>query len=333
MQITKCTHGELPALMNFIDKYWRKDHVLASEKTVMDWYYRTDDGYNFILAQHEGEILAVLGYIDTDRFYTQTPKKSELWLALWSVSENAGVPGLGLRLILALKKLFPQRTVSVLGLSEDASKIYKLLGYQVKALDQLFIHNQQINNYKLLHGSLPEYYCKPFGGKVFTLNDIEQLKIDAKQIVDCRHRGMEYFIHRYWSNPFTDYKLFRIEVENQIGYAIGRVVTAKGASALRIVDCYGQLQLLGQALSWFEQYIQHQHLEYMDIYLSSDKNITLQEYGFINRADCDANLVVPNYFDPFVFKNVDLQAAMEDGNNAPVFKADGDQERPNRISL
>jgi hypothetical protein len=330
MQITECTHNELPALMGFIDRHWRKGHILASEQAVLDWYYRTDKGYNFILAQRDGEIFAVLGYIDTDRFYTQKPTQSELWLALWSVRDDSGIPGLGLRLISTLKKLFPQRPVSVLGLSETASKIYKLLGYEVKTLDQLFIYNQHIDSYKLLQGSLPDYHCKPFSGEISIIDDVETLNTDACQILDCRQRGAEYFIQRYLRNPFMNYQLFRIRVEKKIGYAIGRVVTAEGARALRLVDFYGELQLLGQALSWFELHIQDAHIEYMDIYLSSAQTATLQEYGFLNRSNCGADLVVPNYFDPFVAENSYLQCAMEIGGGT-VFKADGDQERPNRL--
>ncbi len=314
--------------MAFIDRHWRQGHILARERAVLDWYYGTPQGCNFLLARRDGEIFAVLGYIDADRFYyPQPPEQSELWLALWKVRDATGVPGLGLRLILELKKRYPQRPIAVLGLSEAASRIYSLLRYQVKTLDQLFIHNRHLNSYRLLRGCLPVYRCQPFGGEVRLVEDVEQLRDDAQQIRDCRQRGVEYFIHRYLCNPFNRYQLFRIELDGQLGYAIGRVMSAEGGSALRLVDIYGQLPLLGQALAWFEQHLQRQGLEYMDLYLYSDQNTLLQEYGFINRA---ADVIVPNYFEPFVAQNVGLQCAMENGFIGPVFKADGDQERPNR---
>lgn len=331
MQITECTREDLPALMDFIDQHWRKDHILAREQAVLDWYYGTERGCNFLLARKDGEIFAVLGYIDADRFYPQPPEHSELWLALWKVRDDAGVPGLGLRLILALKKRYPQRPISVLGLSEAASKIYSLLRYQVKTLDQLFIHNQHLDTYRLLHGCLSAYSCQPFDGEVSLVDSVEQLRAEAVRVCDSRQRGVEYFIHRYLRNPFNDYQLFRIEQGDQLCYAIGRVMSANGGSALRLVDLYGQLPMLGQALAWFEQHLQHQGLEYMDFYLCSEQSEQLQACGFINRADCADDVVVPNYFEPYVAQNVDLQCATENGFTGPVFKADGDQERPNRL--
>lgn len=330
MQITECTNEDLPALRAFIDQHWRKDHILAREQAVLDWYYGTGQGANFLLAKRDGEIFAVLGYIDADRFYPQPPAQSELWLALWKVRDDAAVPGLGLRLILELKKRYPQRPIAVLGLSKAASKIYKLLRYQVKTLDQLFIHNRQLNS-GLLRGCLPIYCCQTFLGDVRLVDDVAQLRVDAGQISDCRQRGVDYFIHRYLRNPFNRYQLFRIELDGALCYAIGRVMSANGGSALRLVDIYGQLPLLGQALGWFEQHLQRQGLEYMDLYLCSEQSAQLQASGFINRADCAGDVIVPNYFEPFVAQNVDLECAMENGFTGPVFKADGDQERPNQL--
>jgi|TARA_A100001518_G_C1226862_1_gene77645 hypothetical protein len=332
MQIVECNGDELPALMRFIDQHWRKGHILSREKKVLDWYYGTNQGANFLLAKKDGDIIGVLGYIDTDRFYQSTPEHSEIWLALWKVREDVRAPGLGLRLILELKKRYPQRSIAVLGLSEAASKIYSLLRYQVKTLDQLFIYNRYLNSYQLLRGCLPLYSCLPFSGSVkLTDGDEQQLHADAKNIKDSRGRGVEYFINRYVNNPFICYKLFRIECDDEISYVIGRIMNANGANALRLVDVYGSLLLLGQSLAWFEDYLLRQEIEYMDFYVYSELSEQLQKSGFINRNACLSDVVVPNYFEPYVSENIDLQCAMEYGFKGPVFKADGDQERPNKV--
>lgn len=334
MKICKCTTSDIPDLMNFIDQYWRKDHVLAREEAVLKWYYANPDGCNFLLAKRDGEIFAVLGFIDSDRFYNSVNEieSSELWLALWKVREDVAVPGLGLRLILELKKLYPERSISVLGLSEEASKIYSLLRYEVKTLDQLFIYNRKLNDSKLLSGNLPEYNFLTFSGTVSSINNPNKLREDLTLIRDSRRRGPEYFINRYLENPFNEYQAYRIHYKSQCGYAIGRVVTANGGSALRLVDFYGDLALLGASLCCFVEHIEMQGIEFMDLYICGDESHKLQKSGFINRADCDKEIVVPNYFEPFVAKNIDLQCAMEKGFSGPVFKADGDQERPNRVN-
>ena len=332
MEISECTVADIPALMVFIGEHWRQDHILARERRVLDWYYGCPQGCNFLLARRDGEIFAVLGFIDVDHLNAKRSVNSELWLALWKVRDDAGVPALGLRLIMELKKRYPQRPIAVLGLSEAARKIYRLLGYEVKTLDQLFIHNRNLHKHRLLRGTLPDYRCPPFAGSVEPVSHKERLFADANQIEDCRGRSASYFIHRYLDNPFSNYQLYRIFLEGQIAYAVGRVMSANGGRTLRLVDLYGQLPLLGAALVWFERYLQQQELEFMDLYLYSEQNSLLQECGFINRAGCADDVVVPNYFQPFVALNIDLQCAMENGFTGPVFKADGDQERPNWVN-
>jgi len=332
MKITNCIASDVPQLMSFIDQYWRNNHILSQERSVLDWYYGTEEGCNFLLAKRDGVIFAVLGYIDSDRFYPEPPQISELWLALWKVRDDAKSPGLGLRMILELKKRFSQRSISVLGLSETAGKIYSLLRYQVQTLDQLFIYNQHLESYQLMQGQPPAFVSSPFSGQIDEITNPSQLLTDASKVNDCRGRGASYFISRYIQNPFNDYRLFRIKNNESVSYAIGRVMNFKEAAALRVVDVYGQPVMVGEALTWFEQYLQNKNLEYLDLYYFGKDSNKLQEYGFINRKDCEHGVIIPNYFEPFVAQNVDLKCATETGFIGPIFKADGDQERPNQVS-
>lgn len=332
MLIRECKCDDLPKLMAYIDHHWKKNHILAQSKTVLDWYYGVMQGYNFLIAIKNDEIFGILGYIDSNRFYSSSEFSSELWLALWSVRDDSGVPGLGLRLILELKKRYPKRSVAVLGLSEEASKIYKLLRYKVKKLDHFFVYNTRIDHYQLLQGALPSYQYAPFLGRVCLIQEEGSLHLDTHYIDDSRHRGPDYFINRYLRNPFHTYQLFRIQLGSKVGYAVARVMRFQGSAALRLVDFYGCLSLLGKALSWFVTHLHEKNYEYMDLYIWSDLNYLLSNSGFINRNDCADDVIVPNYFEPFIAKNVDLYCALENGFSGPVFKADGDQERPNQVS-
>ena len=55
--------------------------------------------------------------------------------------------------------------------------------------------------------------------------------------------------------------------------------------------------------------------------------------GLINKKE-NKNFVVPDWFDPFVYKNIDipigcLNLKKKDKNKFRIFKGDGDQDRPN----
>jgi hypothetical protein len=73
--------------------------------------------------------------------------------------------------------------------------------------------------------------------------------------------------------------------------------------------------------------------EYLDLYSYGIPSLLLQKAGFINRQKIKG-LIIPNYFEPFERKNVDLIFAYKSSQMHPavrLFKADGDQDRPSRI--
>jgi len=332
MQIVNCTEKCKPLLREFIDRHWKKDHVLATEPRVLDWYYGTNEGgCNFLLARNGSDILGVLGFIDPSRFGDTSSKKTELWLALWKVREVAGVPGVGLRLLTNLKKRFPNRSIAVIGLSNEAQKIFGLLRYQFGSLEQLFIYNQSIEERFLLSGSLPDYVCRDFNGSVSLITEEMEITGQATDVLDCRHRHANYFINRYLNNPFVHYSIFHVELDGQVSFVVTKLEKIGSNKALRVVDVFGSPRMVGLALGWFSHYLVRNQIEYMDFYLHSTDTDFLIDCGFIKRSNCDDSVVVPNYFSPFVSKNVDLDYAYEPGFEGPIFKADGDQERPVRI--
>ena len=72
----------------------------------------------------------------------------------------------------------------------------------------------------------------------------------------------------------------------------------------------------------------------MDIYSYGVPIDIIEKAGFLDRQEYD-NLIIPNYFEPFERKNVDLRYAYkvkESSDPVRLFKADGDQDRPNTTS-
>ena len=72
-------------------------------------------------------------------------------------------------------------------------------------------------------------------------------------------------------------------------------------------------------------------MEYVDFVEVGLEDKELVDAGFINRKSYE-NVIVPNYFEPFLRENVDLDYAFKTvAADAPkvFFKADADQDRPN----
>ena len=185
-----------------------------------------------------------------------------------------------------------------------------------------------MHNPKLLSGVLPEFSLRAFSGNVTLVDDAKDLIEDNRRIKNCRDRDAFYFINKYISNPFYYYQFFRIVAGGNLAYVVGRMDKAKGARALRLVDVFGQPSLLGAALEWFERYLIEKDCEYMDFYYHGADVDVLCDYGFINRNQCAYDVIIPNYFAPYVASSISLSFAYEATFEGPIFKADGDQERP-----
>ena len=68
--------------------------------------------------------------------------------------------------------------------------------------------------------------------------------------------------------------------------------------------------------------------EYIDFLCSGLSSTMMLRAGFIKVND---DVVIPNYFEPFVKKNIFINFFTEsslDEENLRIFKADGDQDRP-----
>ena len=70
--------------------------------------------------------------------------------------------------------------------------------------------------------------------------------------------------------------------------------------------------------------------EYLDCYNYGINKDVFLKIGF---REITGNTVVPNYFEPFEKKNVDIHYASYTKDPVVIFKGDGDQDRPNLLEL
>lgn len=108
-----------------------------------------------------------------------------------------------------------------------------------------------------------------------------------------------------------------------------RRITVNDSQVLRIVDYIGNKQALQYLYGEFRRLMNDQ-VEYIDFYCYGFDRTILSRAGFIRREENDCN-IIPNYFEPFLQKNVDIwfNSTCE---GITICKADADQDRPNIIS-
>jgi hypothetical protein len=100
---------------------------------------------------------------------------------------------------------------------------------------------------------------------------------------------------------------------------------------MRIIDFSGDSSILAYIGKSIRRLLIKEDLEYIDFWQYGIDDSLLKKSGFSLVND---QIIIPNLFEPFVNKNGKIAAAFKLAEkNQPfyIFKADGDQDRPNAL--
>jgi len=339
-----CLESEVNDLCRFIDDYWKKNHALARNRQLMDWqHYDAENGlYNFVVAKHikTDTIHGVLGFISTKHF-DNSLNDVDLWLAIWKIKDDIQVPGLGLSLLDFLISHQQPRSVAAIGLNPNIIKLYKCLNYKIGILNHYYIINDQISDFKLIDNFDGRCYTESIADDYKTFIRYEKSEflnlsgefqkiIPDIQIPSKSHR---YFLNRYFAHPAYNYHVYGVVSHDSIvGVLVLRLVSHNSGHALRIVDYCGDIDGLSGTFKAFRALLQIHKAEYVDFYNIGIEEKILTDSGFIKR-DSTADIIIPNYFEPFEKRNIDLDYAYKCDKNLDfsICRGDSDQDRPNSI--
>ena len=324
MNIARAKAEDAAALMAFIDAHWRKGHVLATHKPLLDWQHycpKTDD-YNFLLARGaSGRIEGVLGFIPTTRYDSALADNAVAWLSLWKVVGDAQSPIVGLLLLRALEAQGDWQAVGTLGVTEVAEKIYRMLGWRTGTLEHYYICNPTLSHFKIAG--------KP---RVTTRLPVQRLLKEKRPADDWMPpralavKSGAYLRSRFSEHPFYTYRLLMTGDDLCI---VVRAVDAAGARVLRIVDLVGDISLLPDVAGALQDLVVREGCEYVDLVVAGEDRAALLAAGWQARQ---GETIIPGYFEPFEARNVDVGYAIKSTAQYLFLRGDADQERPNRIS-
>ena len=325
--------------MTFLHEHWKDDHILSWHRELMDWQHFAADGeYNYLVAWRDEVVLGVLGYIPTHHFDPDLGA-NVTFLALWKVREDAGVAGLGIALLRQLEKLHADSVIAVSGIRESALPLYRALRYTVGGFRQHFVVNPNAGQ---TIATLPSGFKAPAprpGGAVFRplaaadiLGLCRDLDVGLRAGVLPR-KTPRYFCNRFLLHPIYRYEVHAIHVSERLcGLIASRLAPAKGSHALRIVDFYGTDATFAQCGSAIRQLLRQTGAEYADLFSVGLSDEALAAAGFAP-VDKDESVIVPNHFEPFEgSKNGSIAFAFCTDHPVVLFRADGDQDRPNLVS-
>ena len=337
---------EAEGLQAFIGEHWRRDHIFAKSKALLDWQHRVQNNghYNFIVGIDlaSREIHGVLGFIPLSQFDAAIPNGRLCWMAIWKVRAAARGHKLGRDLMAFLADEIKPDCISTVGATEMTLGMYAEQGYQVGRMVQHYILHPAMEKFALaaLNGTPRPIVDRNAATAEKTLSRVseDELRAANSNIFERQRaipqKTLAYIINRYCRHPLYRYTVYHIVRSGQIeGLIVTRTCEHRAARAIRVVEFIGpNAALIGLGTAWLDLLIS-ENAEYVDFYSAGIPLEILADSGFHHRRGED-RIVVPNYFEPFTQETVEIDYMISADVTQPfrIVKGDSDQDRPNILA-
>lgn len=332
--IRLCKTEEYNRLVKFFHDYWSENHVFCRNKEIFEFQHG-DAGhgeYDFIIAVHNdtGEIHAVLGFISFSR-YDEGNAEQPICIsgALWKVRddvENKEIGKLGLGVLYYLLKKFPNSAYITLGLSKDSQDIYNALHFDFGIMNHYYIASSYTSGFKIAKN--PVVNTRTVINSEYDLREINEVPPDFDSFY-YPAKNAKYIENRYLKHPFYEYKLLGVyKSETLQAVWVTREIEIEESRCIRIVDIVGNMECISGIEGNVQHYLKLRDAEFVDCYNHGIASNVFKGIGF---REVGGNTIIPNYFEPFEKRNIDIYYAALSKQPVVIFKGDCDQDRPNLL--
>jgi hypothetical protein len=324
---------DIDEIMMFIHHNWKNNHILSKNKSFFKYEHQNKNKINFIIAKNEDKIVGVLGFISTS-----TKDLANIFTVIWKVEENNGNPVLGIQLLNFLEKVKGVENVFSVGINKNILQIFKYLNIYTNKLNQYVIINKEIKNFKI--ATVSKTKRKIIKSNKY-LDDFNVRRINNEHELDnfdflnykfnLPYKSKDYFIKRYFKHPIYNYDIYAVyQGKNIASLYFTRIQPYNNSNVIRIVDFIGDQNVIYSFSKYISKLIITEGYEYADFYCFGLDNEIILDAGFEIVNTQNDELIIPNYFQPFVKKNITIYffANTKEVEKIKLFKGDGDQDRP-----
>lgn len=325
-------YDEIGEIMEFINLYWKKGHILATDRAFFEYEMVIDGQVNFLIAKRREDALidGILGFLPC----SSNKEMLDVWGVIWKVTDRAA-PMLGMKLKERLLPIIGARSDLGVGANKETSVplLRRICHYYTAKMKHYYCVSSSANFKIAKIAHMHEHkYRVDREASVIHLNNIE----DARGFFDFSpgandrlpYKDLWYMNRRFFLHPIYQYDIWGLLGSDGLkALMVTRRQECNGSSAIRIVDYWGEQKVFGECGHFLGELLKES--EYVDFYFDGFEEAYAREAGMIALAEDDVN-IIPNNFYPFQQANVDIYV---DGSIAGAkytfFKADGDQDRPN----
>lgn len=305
------------AIVRFLDAHWDVRHPLVHLDDFFTYYYVDGDRLQFALCESEGRIAALAGYIRANR--SEAP---DVWISIWCADE--AVRGAGMELLDALPRLCGARMAACNNIRAKVVPLYRFLGYEAKRLPHYYrlADRDHYAVARIAHKVIPPVGDGPALAPVESEQQLAQIYVPHPQLRPFK--DLWYLTRRYFAYPRQHYDVWHLGDS----LLVTRTVPVNGTAVLRVVDYVGLPEHFADLGPGIDRLMRQTGAEYADCYCAGISPAQMAAAGFCERLEEDAN-IVPNYLTPPLYENTEYYYATTQTENFLLFKADGDQDRPN----
>lgn len=321
---------DIPDIMRFIKENWKADHIFANDREFFEYMFVDGEEVHYVVARGEESniIYGCVGFVKYNSM--DMPDVSGMMLRVLK-SPNVF---LGVEVNDAILYFNNPRFSFGLGMNTKTSgKIERLRGIESGKMVHYYrlCDRPEYKIAKILYKSILP--VSKSGRKLLPVHSFLEFDaaVDDKYLHQkTPYKDKKYLKHRYFEHPIYIYDCLAIadDDEKTGSVIITRTIEHENARVLRIIDFLGRdedLSGIGYAL---DDIMKRNQYEYADCYCVGLGEEIMKKAGFIRRTEEDTN-IIPNYFEPFEQKNVDIYYSVGKGENIYLFKGDSDQDRPN----
>lgn len=328
---------DVEAIMKFLGEEWKKDHILSRNRELFLWQHGNSEyGDNetinvYLMTDKSGNIVGLNGFVQ----YSDKPLLRYVSSCITKVRSDIKIPMSGIELVRRFKEAVPANAYYSSGTSENMLPIGKnVFHYTVGVMQQYYVLNPSLKKFKIAgvtEGDPEPPYEE--GRAVFEEADFKTLSgrfdFDVKYFNQA-YKSPEFIEKRYFRHPVYRYEAFGVrlrEEERYGGVLIGREIRVDDARIFRFVDYLGDIGLLSETGGAVRVFIKDRGYEYADLTAADIPPEIMKRSGFRRLKKDDEN-IIPMHFEPFEKKNVYVRY-QKSNPDITIFKADGDQDRPN----
>lgn len=326
--IRRAVYEDIPDIMRFMNEHWKPGNILAKNREFFEWQFVDDDKLNMFIGVDDdsGKIYGMMGAIVYNK--SEHPDISG---CTWQVIKSSN-PMLGLDLNEYMIYHLNARYCYGLGLSDKAVKINELVGINVVSMDHYYRLADR-DSYKIAtvkRKIIPK--VQESGYYLEHIDSVEEMKrvIPENELAKrLLSKDYSYIEKRYFQHPIFHYDIWKIvdAGNNSHSVLITRDETMEDSKVCEIIDHYGRMEDLGKIALALDQLMIEKEYEFVDVY-SYGIPVEIYENGGFCRGGETCENIIPNYFHPFVRKNITLKLVDAPLMGLRMFRGDGDQDRP-----